>query len=335
MADDMYFSDRRKIKALTLLSGGLDSRLAVLVLREQEITVHGVVFDSPFFEAEKGKTAAEALGIPVHVIDFSRDIIALLKDPPHGFGSCMNPCVDCHMRMLTRSGELMEEMGFDFLSTGEVLNQRPMSQNRQSLDVVARHSGYGDLVVRPLSARLLPETKPEREGWVDRSRLLDIQGRSRKIQIQMARQYGFTDYPTPAGGCRLTEPGFCQRLKDLKEHEGLNGVRSVALLRVGRHFRLTDNVKIIVGRNEQDNAFLEGTAELYDLLLKVEDFPGPTGLLPLTAQDDSIAMGAAICVRYSDAPVDGPVQVRVRSSRGIRRIQVVPAKLDVADQLRI
>jgi len=327
----------RQIRALSLLSGGLDSRLAVILLREQSVDVHGVVFDSPFFDAEKGKAAAEELGVPVHVIDFSGDIVALLKNPPHGFGACMNPCVDCHMRMLARTGELMEELGFDFVSTGEVLNQRPMSQNRQSLEIVAGQSGYGDLVLRPLSARLMPETRPEREGWVDRSRLLAIEGRSRRRQMELAERYGLSNYPTPAGGCLLTEPGFCKRLRDLKDHEGLNGVRSLNLLRFGRHFRLSDSVKMIVGRNEKDNAYLEGNAELYDLLIKVEGFPGPTGLLPLVAGQDSITLGAAICARYSDAPKDRQVEVevRIRSARGIQKIRVVPAEPASVDQLRI
>jgi len=335
MTDVIKFEGSRRIRALSLLSGGLDSRLAILLLREQAIDVHGVVFDSPFFDSGKGRQAAEELNVPVHVVDFSRDIVALLRNPPHGFGSCMNPCVDCHMRMISRTGEMLEEMGFDFLSTGEVLNQRPMSQNRQSLEVVAGQSGYGDLVLRPLSARLLPETRPEREGWVDRSRLLDIEGRSRKRQIELADRYGLSDYPTPAGGCLLTEPGFCKRLRDLKSHEGLNGVRSLTLLRFGRHFRLNHNVKMIVGRNEKDNTYLEGNAELYDLLLKVEGFPGPTGLLPLAAGEDSITLGAAICARYSDAPGDRPVEVRIRSAREIRKVRVVPAEPASIDQLRI
>jgi len=226
--------------------------------------------------------------------------------------------------MLKRAGELMEDLQFHFLSTGEVLNERPMSQNRQSLELVARESGYENLIVRPLSAGLLSETKPEKMGWVDRSGLLSIEGRSRKHQLRIAERYGLRDIPSPAGGCRLTEPNFCRRLKDLKEHEGLNGVRSIELLRYGRHFRLWDNLKLVVGRNENDNAFLEGTAELYDLVLKVEDVPGPTGILPFTAQEKEIQLAAAICARYSDCPPDEPVMMRIRSSRETKRTEIIP-----------
>jgi hypothetical protein len=275
------------------------------------------------------------LDVPLHIIDFSRDILALLEEPPHGFGSCMNPCIDCHALMARRAGEKMEELDFDFLCTGEVLNERPMSQNRASLAVVARQSGYGDLVLRPLSARLLPETKPERMGWVHRDRLHALAGRGRKAQMRLAEHYGLVDYPSPAGGCRLTEPNFCRRLQELRDHEGLDGERSINLLRYGRHFRLGDRTKLIVGRNEQDNAVLEGTAELYDLVLNVEDGPGPTGLLPFTATEEEVRCAAGICLRYSDCAQDRPGSVRVRSSRGMRRIEVMPFAPDTVETLRV
>jgi len=324
-----------RIRALSLLSGGLDSQLAVCVLKDQDVDVHAVVFDSPFFNIAPAKAAALQLDIPLHIVNFNGDILELLKDPPHGFGSCMNPCIDCHARMLQRAGEMMDDMGFHFLSTGEVLNERPMSQNRRSLEIVARTSGYAERIVRPLSAALLPESEPERRGWIDRSRLLALQGRSRKPQFELAQRYGLTDYPSPAGGCRLTEPNFCKRLADLREHEGLNGVRSIRLLRYGRHFRLSPNVKLIVGRNEKDNAVLEGTAELYDLILRMVDVPGPTGLLPMTAGGDALGRAAAICARYSDSPPDEPVTVRVRSARETRLLDVVPLRHEEVEGLRI
>lgn len=326
---------QERIRALSLLSGGLDSQLAVCVLKEQGVDVHGVTFDSPFFNIAPAKTAALQIGIPLHIVNFSPDILELLKHPPHGFGRCMNPCIDCHARMLRRAGEMMDEMGFHFLSTGEVLNERPMSQNRGSLAVVAKSSGYAERIVRPLSAALLPETEPERKGWVDRSRLLALEGRGRKPQFELARKYGLEDYPTPAGGCRLTEPNFCKRLADLKEHEGLSGTHSIRMLRYGRHFRLAPKIKLIVGRNEKDNAVLEGTAELYDLILKMVDVPGPTGLLPMTAGDEDLRNAAAICARYSDTPPGEPVTVRVRSARGTHRLDVVPALHEEIEGLRI
>lgn len=324
-----------RIRALALLSGGLDSRLAVCLLKQQGIDVQGIVFKSPFFEIGEAVKGAEQLDISLHVHDFSKDIIELLDNPKHGFGSCMNPCVDCHARMLKRAGEFAEDTGCRFLVTGEVLNERPKSQNRRSLDIVAEESGYRPIILRPLSAKLLPATEPELKGWVDRECLEGIQGRSRKRQFQLAETFGLREFPSPAGGCRLTEPNFSRRLLDLKEHEGLQGIRSIRLLRVGRHFRLSTALKLIVGRNERDNAVIEGAAELYDLVLKPEDVPGPTGLLPFTASKEEVRLSAAICARYSDAPRDGDVRIRVRSPRNVDRLDVVPVKPEEIEVLRI
>lgn len=324
-----------RVRALSLLSGGLDSQLAVCVLREQGIDVHGIVFESPFFDSRPARAAAEQLHIPLHVQDFSTDIIDILKAPKHGFGTCLNPCIDCHARMLKRAGEMADEEGFDILSTGEVLNERPMSQNRRSLQTVAMESGYAHIIVRPLSAGCLDETPPERDGKVDRSRLLSLQGRGRKPQFALADRFGLKDYPSPAGGCRLTEPNFCKRLDDLRHHEGLNGMRSITLLRYGRHFRLNERLKLIVGRNENDNTVLEGCAELYDLVLKPEGVPGPTALLPFTALADEIRLSAEICARYSDCSGEAPVSIRIRSSRDVKRMDVMPAQHEQVEALRI
>ena len=326
---------RERIRALTLLSGGLDSQLAVCVLRDLGIDVQAVAFESPFFNPKAPRDAARQLDVPLHVLDFTADIVSLVENPPHGFGSCMNPCIDCHARMLRRAGHLMEDLGFHFLSTGEVLNERPMSQNRSSLDLVARESGYASLVLRPLSAALLPPTQPEKLGWVERSRLLSLEGRGRKPQLELAARYGLKNFPNPAGGCRLTEPEFCKRLKELKDHEGLRDARAIHLLRYGRHFRLADHVKLIVGRHEGDNSFLEGNAELYDLVLKVESHPGPSGLLPSAATEEQVQAAAAICARYSDAPPGAPATVQVRSPRGLLRLEVLPARPQDADRWKI
>lgn len=318
-----------KIRGLGLLSGGLDSRLAALVLRDQGIDVHAVVFDNPFFEVAGAIAAAKQLDLTLHIIDYTSDMIALLDSPKHGFGSGMNPCIDCHALMLRRAGEFADREGFHFLFTGEVLNQRPMSQNRRSLGIVARESGYEDRIVRPLSAKCLPETEPEMKGWVDRSRLLGLQGRSRKPQLEMARAYGLTDFPSPAGGCRLTDPGFSLRLRELKENGGLDRVRSVVLLRFGRHFRLAQGIKAIVGRNEDENLRIEAMADSHDLVLCLADVTGPTALLPAEAGAEHVRLAAAICARYGDCPREQPARVRIGSRADSQVIEVTPAPDDV------
>ncbi|MGQ9663094.1 MAG: tRNA 4-thiouridine(8) synthase ThiI [Kiritimatiellia bacterium] len=326
---------RKPIRALSLFSGGLDSQLAVCLLRDQGIQVVAVVFTSPFFDLRPARCAAAELGIPLQEVDFTRDIVELLRHPRHGFGSGANPCIDCHARMLKRAGELMNEQGCHFLSTGEVLNERPMSQTRQSLAIVAQESGYTDVILRPLSARLLPETLPERMKWVDRERLLGLSGRNRKPQLELAKQYGLEKFSSPAGGCRLTEPNFARRVKDLLSHGELNGVRALQFLRVGRHFRLSERVRLIVGRNAQDNATLEANVELYDLLLKVQNVPGPTALLPLSANEEEMRLAAAICARYADHQPGKPVVVRIRSATGTRTLEVIPAAPDDVQRLLV
>jgi tRNA-specific 2-thiouridylase len=324
-----------RIRSLCLFSGGLDSQLAVCVLRDQGIDISAVVFTSPFFDGVGARRFAAVLDLPLLEDDFTADIIELIDKPSHGYGSGMNPCIDCHTRMVHKARLLMGEHGFHFLASGEVVGQRPMSQNIRSLGIVARESGCEDLLVRPLSAKLLAETKPEKLGWVDRSRLLGINGKMRETQLALAEKYGLRDFPSPAGGCRLTDPNFARRLRDLKEHEGLTGINAISLLRIGRHFRIADNLKLIVGRNQDDNIAIEGAAELYDLTLKVEGMPGPTGLLPFTAREEQIRRAAAICARYSDCDPGAAATVRVRSACGVERIEVTPARHDELETLRV
>jgi tRNA-specific 2-thiouridylase len=329
-------AEKEAIRALGLLSGGLDSQLAICVLRSQGIEVEVIVFDSPFYNPAAAKKAAKNLDVPLRVIDFTDDIVELVNNPPHGFGGNMNPCIDCHARMLKRAGEIMVAEGFHFLFTGEVLNQRPMSQNRRSLGIVSHDSEFDDLVVRPLCAQLLEPTKPEREGWVDRSRLLSLNGRSRKPQFALAEEYGLKEYPSPAGGCRLTEPHYSERLADLKAHEGLDDSRALTLLRFGRHFRLGDRIKLIVGRHAEDCAHIE---ELIvadtDLVLTLADGPGPTGLLPSGASEAEVAAAASILVRYTRVPADATVRVRVAYGDSEKSIEVSAMAEADAEALRI
>ncbi len=327
--------DGEPVKALVLMSGGLDSRLAVCVLKAQDIEVAGISFVSPFFDATKAVQAADALGVPLRVEPFTDTIVALVEHPPHGFGGNMNPCIDCHAAMLRRAGQIMEGEGYRFLATGEVLNQRPMSQTFRNLAVVATESGYADRIVRPLSARLLPETEAERRGWVDRSRLLDIEGRSRKRQLALAAEYGLKDWPAAAGGCKLTEPHFSARLRELKAHEGLRDVENIRLLRFGRHFRLSAGVRLIVGRDAQDNEALEQAALAgRHGVLRIVDIAGPTALLTATATEAEIACAAGICARYSDAG-GRPVEIEVTTGAGVSRRLVTGAAPEAIDPLRI
>jgi len=273
-------------KGLSLMSGGLDSQLAVRVLQNAGAEVEAVCFSTPFFDCTAAETAAKALGVPLRVIDFTDDEIALIENPPHGFGGAMNPCIDCHATMIRRAGELMSTLGYDFVATGEVQGQRPMSQNRQALGIVEKSSGLKGRLVRPMSAKLLDPTIPELEGKLDREKLLDISGRSRDRQIALAAEFGLTEYPSPAGGCKLTEEGFGRKLKDLLDHEGLRNRRLVELLVIARHFRLPDGTGLVVGRDKTDNAAIDACADLGELF-RVEGVPGPHTLMIGGAKSDA------------------------------------------------
>ena len=291
-------------KANVLISGGLDSILAFKVIEEQGIEVSGITFETPFFGAQKARMTAKRIGLPLVVLDITTEHLQMLRSPRYGFGRNLNPCIDCHTLMLRIAGRRMEEEGADFLFTGEVLGERPMSQGKQSLYVVAKNSGFADRILRPLSARLLPETEPERSGKVDRNRLCDIQGRGRKRQMEMAVHYGITSYPPPAGGCLLTDPIFSRRLRDLFDRHPDYRIRDIELLKVGRHFRLTETTKAVVGRNVMDNDTIEKLAEAGDALIRIDQFPGPTVLVPGGGDEAERRLAAGLCARYSDTPRD-------------------------------
>ncbi|MGI6648616.1 MAG: asparagine synthase-related protein [Bacillota bacterium] len=299
-------------KAVALLSGGLDSQLAIRLIQDQGIEVVGVNFSSPFFgESLWVEKAAQNLGIKVHTIHFGEEYLDLLKNPRYGFGKNLNPCIDCHGLMLKLAGQYMEEIGADFIITGEVLKQRPKSQKADAMRAVEKISGYSGLILRPLSARLLPPTLPEIRGVVDRERLLDISGRSRKTQIKLAQEYGIHEYPSPAGGCLLTVPNFAERLKSLLERYPEAGNDDFELLKVGRHFFGPNWFYLIVGRKESENQILYDKAGAQDILFKVASHPGPLSILhfPKTNQvtqletipGENIKLAAAITARYSDA----------------------------------
>ncbi|MCJ7663741.1 MAG: tRNA 4-thiouridine(8) synthase ThiI, partial [Desulfobacterales bacterium] len=260
--------------------------------------------------------------IPLQILDITETHLKMLRSPKHGYGGNMNPCIDCHCLMLQEAGRVMDSEGGDFLFTGEVLGQRPMSQNKGALRVVERESGYEGRVLRPLSAKLLAETIPEQEGKVDRSRLLAISGRSRKQQMELAKRYHITHYLTPAGGCLLTDPGFSRRLRDLFGHPDPVEIRDIELLKIGRHLRFSPAMKVIVGRNAQDNERILGLVAPADDLLKVEGHPGPLVIIPYGGSEDAIQKAASICVRYSDAPKAEEIAVLCSRAGEEKRISV-------------
>ena len=320
----MSLAMERTAKGLSLLSGGLDSQLAVCVLRAAGAYVEGVTFATPFFQPDSAKKAAAALDLPLHVVDFTDDEIALVENPPHGFGGAMNPCIDCHARMIARAGEMMTARGFDFVSTGEVLNQRPMSQNKQSLGVVEKCSGLKGRLLRPLCAQLLEPTIPEQEGLIDRSKLLALSGRRREPQMALAAQFGLVDYPSPAGGCKLTEKGFGRRLKDLLDHEGLRERRLVELLNIARRFRLPGGTGIILGRDAQENRTLQERLAPSDTLVAPVSVPGPTAILPSVASPADLDLAAAIVCAWSRYDqFQGDITVKVVAN-GVQTERAVP-----------
>lgn len=308
----------KKSRALGLLSGGLDSMLAAAVLQAQGIEVTGVSFVTPFFGADRAREAAAHLHLPLLVVDLFEKFLPLLFTPPHGFGREHNPCVDCHILMLREAGAIMEAKGLDFLFTGEVLGQRPMSQHRGALNLVARESGNPDLVLRPLSARLLKPTRPELLGWVDRERLLNLSGRGRKRQMALASEYGLTRYPSPAGGCLLTDPGYAARLKELLRHQEVVSRRDLEVLKWGRHFRLPGGAKAVVGRNHRENEALQDFLTPGDLILKVLEHPGPLVLVPGAAGEGDLEEAAALAAAYSDAPSGALVTVAAQDQAPAR-----------------
>jgi len=268
----------QKIKCLLLFSGGLDSILASKLLLNLGIKVTGVTFSSPFWNTKIAQKAAQMLGIDLIILDFEKEYFPLLKNPPHGYGSNMNPCLDCHILMVKKAFQYAQKHGFHFIATGEVLGERPFSQNKKALEIVAQKSGANGYLLRPLSAQLLKPTVAEIKGWVEREKLLDIKGRSRKRQLELARNWGIKNFPTPAGGCLLTDPGYSSRLKELFEHQPDFDKNDAEIIKHGRNFWVGDNL-IVVGRDQQDNLNLRNLALDSDILIKVQNHPGPTTLI--------------------------------------------------------
>jgi tRNA U34 2-thiouridine synthase MnmA/TrmU len=317
------------MKALALFSGGLDSIIAIKLIQSLEIQAEALYFSNPFHQSptetlHKIQQLASNLNLKLHIREFGEDYLRVIEHPRYNYGKQMNPCVDCRIYQLTEAKKMMAEIGASFLITGEVLDQRPHSQRRDALDIVERDSGLRGYVLRPLSAKHLRPTIPEENGWVDRNQLLDIKGRGRDQQIGLAKKYGITDYPSPAGGCLLTYREYGAKVKDLIQFEKGLSLRSVNLLQTGRHLRLTPQVKIIVGKNETENKLLNQLARHNDVILELADFQGPTTLYQGPAEDRALELAAAITAGYSKAPSGEKARVIAARNFSQKTITVFP-----------
>ena len=337
----------KKPKAVVLLSGGLDSNLSTRLVLNQKIEVEAVAIKTPFcdFDCGKGcghrvKEVAESLGIRLKTVYFGDEYLAMLKNPKHGFGSGMNPCIDCRAMMYKAAKEHMETIGASYLVTGEVLSQRPMSQHRHALRTIEEESNLVGKVIRPLSAGRLPPSDAETSGFIDRSKLHSIVGRSRKEQIALAKEFGIQNPPNSAGGCLLTDPCFSKRVNDLFEHtDGVPTLNDVELLKMGRHFRLSDEAKLIVGRNQNENEMMKYLCLDDDFSFEVIEFTGPLGILRFkkdtVLRNDLIPVAGGIVGRYSDAPRGQNVKLIVLHQQKESRIECQLLDNSVVGKLRI
>lgn len=342
---------KKNIKALSLFSGGLDSILATRLILSQGIDVLAIQFVTPFFNYHilddidgYREQVLIKYGVNVKVVDISIDYLELLRNPVYGFGKNFNPCIDCKIYMLSRAKEMMAEFGAQFLITGEVLGQRPMSQRRDTLNVIERDSGSRSILLRPLSAKLMVETEAEREGWVKRDQLLDFSGRGRSNQIALAKKYGITDFPAPAGGCILADPILSRRVSQLYSENSILRpaeitTADVRLLLIGRQFIFPGGGWLILGRDERDNNRLEALAEADDAILWMEERPGPAALLRRAGKwytdaaemERDVQLAASLVVRYGKK-IDGirpPGEVTCTFANNSRIIIADPLQDDV------
>ncbi len=337
-------SVKEQIKAVALISGGLDSILAARLMIDQGIKILPLKIVLPYLPRERDKTGTrkrlvscleEWSGAPVAEISVSDEAVAILRSPEHGFGSNMNPCLDCRILMLKKGADFMRREGADFVVTGEVVGQRGMSQRRQTLEIADRESGIPGLILRPLSGRILPVTIPEREGWVERAKLLSISGRSRRAQLRLAESMGIKEPVNAAGGCLLTDPIFSGRLRDLCCHEGVK-LPELELLKIGRHFRLSEKTRLIVGRDEKENGELESCAAPGDRLFYTLDEAGPVALGRGEFDPGLISLSGSLLAYYCrPAPGEG-VRISCRVQGGAEEISYcMPADEKALDALRI
>ncbi len=324
------------MKAIALISGGLDSTIAAKLTKNLGIELVALNTVTPFclcnHRSSKGclhgaKSAADTLGIKLISVNVTEEFLEIVKNPRHGYGSNMNPCIDCRILLFKKAKIAMQEEGASFIITGEVVDQRPMSQKRRTIVLIDKEAGVEGLVLRPLSAKVLPETLPEKQGWIDREKLLSIIGRRRKIQMDLAEQFGINDYPCPSGGCLLTTKEFSLRLKDLLKYNEFN-LNNINLLKLGRHFRLSDKAKLIVGRDEPENTRLVNMAGVDDFIFTAPlDIAGPSALGRGEFDDNLVKLAASIISYYCDSP--GEVIV------GREKLTIGPIKEEGLEALRV
>jgi tRNA-uridine 2-sulfurtransferase len=333
----------RSVKVVALYSGGLDSTLAILTVLKQGIEVRAVTFLNHFGCGIEEKSscskdpfsAAEKFGFDVRLSHLSGKFIEIVKHPKFGHGRNMNPCMDCRILMLKEIKEYMNMTGAEFVITGEVLGQRPMSQRRDALDIIDRESGLKGHVLRPLSAKLLKPTVAEERGLINRELLYAFSGRSRKPQMSLAKEFGLTDYPAPAGGCLLTEPNYSHRLKELLGHDQDPCVEDLSLLKLGRHFRLSSRCKVIVGRDEAENRSLLSMSGNKWPYMTAENCGSPVTVIRGEADEEIIHTAASICARYSDARDLNVAEVSVYNGNDKYQLTVSPAKEEIIQNFKI
>ncbi|NYZ76024.1 hypothetical protein H0N98_02125 [Candidatus Micrarchaeota archaeon] len=327
-----------KIKAVALLSGGLDSTLAVKLMLNQGIDVTALKFTSPFCMCDnKGRCYALEVSnkfkIPLKVMKKGNEYLGIVRKPKFGYGSGMNPCIDCRIYTLKKAKAYSKKIGAKFIITGEVLNQRPMSQHMRALKLIEKEAGLQGKLLRPLSAKLLPKTEAENKGWVNRDKLLAIEGRTRKPQIALAEKFAIKDYPSSGGGCLLTDKEFAKKVRDLFKHKKKVTMEDMQLLKVGRHFRFGEN-KIIVGRNEGENNILLKLKGRSDYIFDVPNFGSPITILQNKKTEKAVRLSAELTAAYSDAKKDRVV-VNYGSAKLSRKITVKPISREEIDKLRV
>lgn len=329
-------------KAVALLSGGLDSILAIRLMQEQGIDVLAVNYHIDFAacntrggEAAPEK-AAKMLKVPFRKIDITDEYLETFRNPKHGYGANVNPCIDCKIFMLKKAKAMMAETGASFLVTGEVVGERPMSQRKDALYLISKQADVRDILLRPLSAKLMTPTLPETEGVVNREELFDISGRSRRRQIELAEKFAIKDYPNPAGGCLLTDPGFANRVRDLVKHNALD-VANLRLLKAGRHFRLSPDAKIAVGRDERDNEELQSMATAEDIIFKLKDRQGPLSVLRGNRSEEMINLAASVAAYHTKFRNEDTLKMDYWNAGASNRVTltVKPAEKSEIEKLRI